>query len=416
MNRYLLTLSLCLCAVLCCGAPAIAAKVGTNPEARPLSPAAIKTLPEPARAPWMAYLARSDAARAADQSALAAERAALKGPFPPPPEESEGNIGMPLENKLPWYGSNEARHIADVIVSFQTPSGGWGKNVSRDGAARLPGQPYVADKKWNYVGTIDNGATVTEMRFLAQVAQEAPDAAGDAARAAVVKGIRYLLNAQYPNGGWPQVWPLQGSYHDAITFNDNAMANVIALLADVAANTKGFYGFLPADLRTQAARAVDKGLDCILRTQIVVQGTRTIWGQQHDPLTLEPVPARAFEPALPSTAESADLLIFLMSLPAPSPATIDAVNVGVRWLKQAGIPDHEWTKNRKLATRAGTMVWARFVAPATLKPRFGDRDRSISDDVNDLSAERHHGYAWYGTWPLKTFKRYVAWTQEHAPH
>jgi len=33
----------------------------------------------------------------------------------------------------------------------------------------------------------------------------------------------YLLAAQFPNGGWPQVWPLEGGYHDAITYNDNAV-------------------------------------------------------------------------------------------------------------------------------------------------------------------------------------------------
>lgn len=45
--------------------------------------------------------------------------------------------------------------------------------------------------------------------------------------------MRYLLNAQYPNGGWPQIWPLEGGFHDSITFNDNAVANAAMLLRDV---------------------------------------------------------------------------------------------------------------------------------------------------------------------------------------
>jgi PelA/Pel-15E family pectate lyase len=40
--------------------------------------------------------------------------------------------------------------------------------------------------------------------------------------------VRYLLAAQFPNGGWPQVWPLEGGYHDAVTFNDNAVSEAAA--------------------------------------------------------------------------------------------------------------------------------------------------------------------------------------------
>ena len=44
-----------------------------------------------------------------------------------------------------YYGTAQARHIADVIVSFQTPAGGWSKNMSFCGELRKPGQPYAAD-------------------------------------------------------------------------------------------------------------------------------------------------------------------------------------------------------------------------------------------------------------------------------
>ena len=112
--------------------------------------------------------------------------------------------------------------------------------MSMDEDLRLPGQPYAADNvskfpgvddfdkpkdpKWNYVGTLDNDATNTQLRFLVLVSGQTPGADGDAYRASFLKGVRYLLAAQFPNGGWPQVWPLEGGYHDAITFNDNAVS------------------------------------------------------------------------------------------------------------------------------------------------------------------------------------------------
>ncbi|WP_204266508.1 pectate lyase, partial [Enterobacter hormaechei] len=75
------------------------------------------------------------------------------------------------------------------------------------------------DEAWSYVGTIDNNATTSELRFLARVQAMAPGAEGERYRAAFLKGVRYLLEAQFPNGGWPQIYPLQGGYHDALTYN-----------------------------------------------------------------------------------------------------------------------------------------------------------------------------------------------------
>ena len=56
------------------------------------------------------------------------------------------------------------------------------------------------------------GQATTEIQFLARVGNHA----------AVLRGLDYTFAAQFPNGGWPQVWPLEGGYHDAITFNDGA--------------------------------------------------------------------------------------------------------------------------------------------------------------------------------------------------
>ena len=61
---------------------------------------------------------------------------------------------------------------------------------------------------WHYVGTFDNDATFTELSFLARVIT-AGNAPGNAYYiASFQRGMDYVLAAQYPNGGWPQVWPL----------------------------------------------------------------------------------------------------------------------------------------------------------------------------------------------------------------
>lgn len=48
--------------------------------------------------------------------------------------------------------------------------------------------------------------------------------------AAINLGLRYVLENQDPNGGWPQWYPLRGGYHDHYTFNDNAINACIAVL------------------------------------------------------------------------------------------------------------------------------------------------------------------------------------------
>ena len=417
--------------LLLAGAPAVsfAAVIGTMTPPEPVTESRIAALPAPQQADWRAYLEHSRALAAADKASLAAERAAAvpgsaAGPAAAvpadPPEDHHGGAGMPLDRPADWYGSAQARHVADVIVSFQTPAGGWGKNVSRDGALRQRGQNWVASGT-SFVGTIDNNATTTELRFLARIQAQAPGAAGQAWRDAFLKGLRYLLDAQYPNGGFPQVYPLEGGYHDAVTFNDDAMVDVLALLAEVA-RRQDDYGAVPPEVAQRARAALDKALAMILSTQVVVGGARTAWSQQHDALSLAPVGARNFEPPALSSAESAALIEYLMALPAPSPAVVAAVHAGAAWLGKAALRDIAWTSTpagRQRVAKAGNgPLWSRYydigaLQQGVVKPIFGDRDRSIHDDVNELSLERRNGYAWYGARPAKALAAYRKWAASH---
>jgi len=407
-----------------------AATLGTNTPALSLTPGRVAALPRQQGASWAAYLARSKAQEAADKAALAAERRGL-AQIPPPPQEDHGET-MPLDKPDAWYATAQARHVADVIVSFQTPAGGWGKNQRRDGAPRQPGQAYVADNiskflgpddydlphdpQWNYVGTLDNNATTTEMRFLVRVAARAPGPEGDAYRASFLKGVRYLLDAQYPNGGWPQVWPLEGGYHDGVTYNDNAVA-LAAMTLSAAAVGRGDYAFVPRDVRAAAGEAAAKAVRVILATQVRSGGVATIWAQQYDPLTLTPESARNFEPPALASDESADVLIFLMQQPDPSPAVVAAVHDAVAWLRAHALRDVAWTRTdrgRELVPSPGAgPIWARYYDAGTGRPVFGDRDKSLHDDVADLSLERRNGYNWFDTSPQKALDAYAAWAKAH---
>ena len=181
-----------------------------------------------------------------------------------------------------WYASAEARAVADSVIQYQSLHGGWPKSTDLAVAPRSPDElPQPGDGRAN---SLDNGATTLPMQFLALVAH----ATGVTRyREAFARGVDYLLAAQYPNGGWPQFYPLRGAYHSRITYNDDAMVRVLTVLRD-SSSGRPPYGFVDAARRARAGAAVARGIDCILRTQIRHQGRLTAWGAQHDEQTLAP--------------------------------------------------------------------------------------------------------------------------------
>ena len=409
---------------------ASAAVIGASVAAESITESRIAALPRAQQAAWREYVARSVRQLRADRAFLEAElKTAGLASAPIPPNGSAAR-SMPLNRPAEWYGGEEARRIADIIVSFQTPAGCWSKNLNLTDHARRPGESFAPnnlsahlgpgdfdtphDPAWNYVGTLDNDATTTELQFLARVAAAAKE--GEAYRASLLRGLEYLLAAQFPNGGWPQVWPLEGGYHDAITFNDGAVTETLELLEDVADGKDGF-AFVTESLRARAKASVAKGIECLLATQIVEKGHRTVWAQQHDALNLHPVAGRNYEPAALCGSESAAMILFLMRLPQPGPAVVEAVHAAAEWFRKTAIYGKAYERGadgRRLVSVEGAgPIWARFYEIGSGRAIFGDRDKSIHDDVNEISAERRNGYSWYNAAPQAALDRYAEWSANH---
>src|SRR6185312_8367184 len=150
-------------------------------------------------------------------------------------------------------------------------------------------------------------------------------------------------------------------YYKHITFNDNAMIGVMKLLRDVAA-AKPAYTFVDEARRASAAKAVEKGIECILKTQVVVNGRKTVWCAQHDEVTLAPAPARKYEVVSLSGGESVDVVRFLMTIKDPSAEVIDAIESAITWFERSQVKDPK-----------GAATWARFYEIGTNRPIFVGR-------------------------------------------
>ena len=137
-----------------------------------------------------------------------------------------------LRQKPEWYGGAEAIRIAENLLLYQRAIGGWPKNIDM---ARPLGPAeraeLIAQKGLNEDATIDNGATYTQLIYLARVFNATKQ---DRFKDGFVRGLDYLLEAQYENGGWPQFYPRAKGYFRHITFNDDAMIGVMTLLREVA--------------------------------------------------------------------------------------------------------------------------------------------------------------------------------------
>ena len=315
-----------------------------------------------------------------------------------------------------WYATAEAAAVGDNILYYQNSDGGWPKNID------MTTRTAPHDRS-----TIDNSATTTEITFLSLL-HGATTAASYLE--AFNRGVDYLLAAQYPgNGGWPQFYPVVGTaYQRHITYNDNAMIHVMRLLRDVGDPAlPPQFAFVDEARAAKAAAAVALGIDCILATQVVVDGVKTGWCAQYDEVTLRPANARAYELISNSGSEGAGVLEFLMSIENPSAEIVEAVEAATAWfaktqirgIRVKDIVDVTQPTGRDVvvvADASAPPIWARFYEIADDVPFFCGRDGIKKATLAEIENERRTGYAWYGNWPASVLADYAAtWQPRWAP-
>jgi PelA/Pel-15E family pectate lyase len=322
---------------------------------------------------------------------------------------------LDLANPPEWFRTPEAASAAANILSYQAANGGFPKNI--DTAAGL----YTGDPD-DLLPTFDNSATTDELRFLGHIYAATQI---EKYRVAFLKGVDYVLVAQYPTGGWPQSYPPgHNDYDHYITYNDGAMARLMFFLKEISEDPT--YSFLDDDRRARCKQAWDRGVQCILKCQIRVNGKVTAWCQQHDEFDFSPRPGRTFEPVALTTNESVGITHVLMNDEHPTPQIIAAVDAAVAWLKSVTIYHTRVDDRPQKDTPRGferfiiydpsaPPIWARYYEIGTNRPIFVGRDGIVRYDLSEIEIERRTGYQWYKYWPRDLVNsQYAVWKAKIA--
>ena len=339
---------------------------------------------------------------------------------------AEDNVINPLPNK-PKYKNSEIREIADNVLLYQKNNGGWPKNYDMLAILTEDQKKELNNSKKVLNTTFDNWTTHSHVDYLARVFELTGDLRY---RDGAIKGIDFILSAQYKNGGWPQFFPDTSGYAKHITFNDGVTTGIMKVLQDILEN-KSSYSFLDDARRVKVKAAFERGLDCILNCQIKENGELLAWCQQHDYKTLEPQWARKFEPPSICNGESAGLVLFLMGLPNPSERVINSIQGAVKWFNKSKIletrikvieaPKEVFqyrTSNTDRVVVHDTKappIWTRYYELKTHRSLFCNRDSKVVYSLAEVLRERRDGYGWYTYDPQEVIDKYHEWQKKNDP-
>lgn len=186
-----------------------------------------------------------------------------------------------------------AMEVADGLIAAQHPAGGWnylhdfaGEESTRRWYETIGKNGWRLEEFHHYYGnaTFDDAGTSEASQFLLRLYLERRALR---LRAPLERAIRFVLDSQYPNGGWPQRYPRvegEAEYTRHITFNDDVAGENIKFLLMV-------YQTLGDE---RALASIRRAMNIFLATQ--QPAPQAGWGLQHHVETLRPIAARTYEP------------------------------------------------------------------------------------------------------------------------
>ncbi len=278
--------------------------------------------------------------------------------------------------------------VAQALIYGQLKSGGWTNCIDFDPKGTLVAQYRNGRGKGKNNSSLDDGQTQTAIRFMIQA-----DAAFEFKNAAIhdsaTRALDALLAAQFPSGGFPQVWtgpvakhePVQANfpkhdyrtegriknYWDMPTLNDNVCVHVAHTLRD-AYQTYQDEKYL---------HALKKLGDFLLLAQM--PEPQPAWAQQYN-LQMQPIWARKFEPPAIAGHESQNIVELLIEIAALTGDRkyLSTLPKAINYLQRSRLPDGQIARYYELETNRPLYM-----------QRSGDQ-YSLTFDDSDLPSH----YSW----------------------
>ena len=242
------------------------------------------------------------------------------------------------------YYYRAALKVANALMAGQHKSGGWhyfidfgGEKSTERWYKTIGTSGWRLEEFHHYYGnaTFDDGATIEAAEFLLRLYLEKGNSK---VKKALDKAINFVLNSQYPIGGWPQRYPATSEfsshgladYSHYITFNDDvAAANIHFLL---------FYYQSTGDSRVLDSMV--RGMNAFIVTHL--GPPQPGWAMQYS-LDLQPAAARTYEPKSLSaslTYKNVEQLIYFYELTGES-KFIARIPETIAWLKSIAVQTPE---------------------------------------------------------------------------
>lgn len=276
------------------------------------------------------------------------------------------------------YYYRMADRSAEALIRGQHPSGGWNYMVDTAGTESLQRWYRTIGKSgWRLEefhhdygnATFDDGGTSEASQFLLRMYLEKGQSKF---KVPLERAIRFVLESQYPSGGWPQRFPhpspseLEGKpdYPSYITLNDNVASENIKFLI-LCRQSLGEHRLL---------EAIHRGMEAYLKLQ--QPAPHSGWALQYTPRDLQPAAGRSYEPkSLASQASAAAIenLLNFYQITGES-KYLQRIPEALAWLEatrlqRSLLPEWALRQNRTHAT---------YVEIGTDRPLFAHRRGSNS--------------------------------------
>lgn len=229
-----------------------------------------------------------------------------------------------------------AARAADALIAGQHRSGGWNYFIHSGG-------PRAARRWYETIGrngwrleefqhysdnaTFDDAGTAESIQLLLRLTLIRRE---PRFRAALNRGVEFILRSQYANGGWPQRFPYDPhfpAYQRDVTFNDDVAKENIRVLNMVWQTLRD----------PRVLDPIRRGMDAFRLTQM--PAPQAGWGLQFD-LELRPVGARSYEPTAlvtHTTAANVEQLMEFYRLTGDR-RFLSGIPAALDWLESVRLP------------------------------------------------------------------------------